>query len=98
VSERDLSSLKDLLPAVLAQVAKDTGRARQLKPIWDEVVGPQIARWSAPLSLEGSTLVVSVNGSRWVNELAKREGELRERLGKRLGKSSVTKLVFRLAG
>ena len=91
-------SLQQLLPGVLAQVAKETGRARQLKPLWDEVVGPAIARNSCPLALAGTSLVVSVASPRWETELVRREPELKERLQRKLGKGTVTKLVFRISG
>jgi predicted nucleic acid-binding Zn ribbon protein len=98
VGARELQSVKDLLPSVLAQVAKDSGRAKQLKPIWDEVVGPSIARSAVPFTLEGTHLVVSCATARWQHELSRRESELRERLEKKLGKGTVTRVVFRLAG
>jgi predicted nucleic acid-binding Zn ribbon protein len=98
VALRNLIPLKELLPSVLAQVARDTGRARQLKPIWDDAVGPTIARCATPLSLEGKTLVVSVASPHWATELQGREKELRDRLTKVLGKGAVTLLRFRIAG
>ena len=83
---------------MLARVARDTGRARQLKPLWDDAVGPAIARCATPLSLEGKTLVVSVVNPRWVAELSGREDELCQRLATKLGKGAVTSLRFQLAG
>lgn len=98
MASRDLSSIKDLLPAVLAQVARDTGRARQLKPIWVEVVGPVISRSATPYALEGTTLIISVVDAGWLAELSKRQPELLDRLKKKLGKGAITQLEFRLAG
>ena len=98
MASRDLTSVKDLLPVVLTRLARDTGRAKQLKPVWDEAVGPTIARSAVPMSLEGTALVVGVTSQRWANELSKRELELRERLQQRIGKVVVTRLVFRLVG
>ncbi len=93
-----MTSLKDLLPGVLAEVARSTGRARQLKPVWDDVVGPAIARSATPLALEGTTLVVGVSSMHWASELGRREDELRERLAKKLGRGTVSRLRFRLSG
>ena len=98
VASRDMSPLKELLPSVLAQVARDTGRARQLKPLWDDAVGPAISRCASPLSLEGKTLVVSASSPRWAAELQGREGELLKRLEKKLGKGAVTGLRFCVSG
>ena len=98
MAPREPMSLQQLLPGVLAQVARETGCARQLKPLWDEVVGPAIARNSSPLALAGTALVVSVASLRWQAELSRREPELKERLQRKLGKGTVTRLVFRIAG
>ncbi|MHB8875512.1 MAG: DciA family protein [Myxococcaceae bacterium] len=93
-----MTPLQELLPSVLARVARDTGRARQLKPLWDDAVGPAIARCATPLSLDGKVLVVSVSSPRWLAELEGREPELCARLAKLLGKGAVTSLRFQLAG
>jgi predicted nucleic acid-binding Zn ribbon protein len=93
-----MTPLQELLPSVLARVARETGRARQLKPLWDDAVGASIARCASPLSLEGKTLVVSVTSPRWVAELQTREKELCARLEKALGKGAVLALRFQLAG
>ncbi len=98
MASRELTPLKELLPTALARVARETGRARQLKPIWDEAVGPAIARCASPLALEGHTLVVSVASPRWEAELRSREADLCKRLESRLGKGAVTSLRFQLSG
>lgn len=92
-----MTPLKELLPSALAEVAKQTGRARQLKPVWDQAVGEAIARCATPLALEGKTLVVGVVGAAWAKELTLRETELLKRLAQHLGKGAVTRLVFRVA-
>ncbi len=98
MAQNDFNALRELLPSVLAEVARNTGRARQLKPVWDEIVGGQIARVTTPLTFEGTTLVVSVASPRWAHELEQREGDLKARLAQRLGKGTVSKISFRLAG
>lgn len=98
VARREFQSLRELLPSVLARLAEDTGRARQLRPLWEDAVGPAIARAATPHALEGSTLVLSVSTARWATELSQREPELLARMREKLGKPLVTKLVFRLNG
>ncbi len=94
---RQMTKVDELLSSVLSEVARQTGRARQLKPIWDEVVGQTIAQSATPLALEGQRLVVSVAEQRWADELAAREKELVIRLSQKLGKGTVSRLVFRVA-
>jgi len=95
VARRQMSPIRSLLPSVLASLARETGDARALGALWEEAVGPAIARAARPRALRGSTLVVEVASARWASELEGRERELCERLGERLG-TAVRRLEFRL--
>ncbi|HEY8210485.1 MAG TPA: DUF721 domain-containing protein [Myxococcaceae bacterium] len=92
VAQRDLQSLRSLLPGVLGKVARESGRARHLQPLWREAVGETIARSSRPVSLEGRTLVVSVPTAEWARELERQAPEIVARLQQRLGQDVVTSL------
>ncbi len=94
MARREMSSIRSLLPSVLASLAKETGDARALRAVWEDVVGPAIARAARPSALRGSTLVVSVESARWAKELEGRERELCERLAEKLG-TAVARLEFR---
>jgi predicted nucleic acid-binding Zn ribbon protein len=96
VARRDLTSIQELLPRVFSRIASDTGSARHLQPLWEQVVGPGIARHTQVLALEQGSLMISTASTRWVNELAPREEELRQQLQNKLGAHSIKKLVFRL--
>ncbi len=95
MARREMSSIRSLLPSVLASLARETGDARALAAVWEDAVGPAIARAARPTALEGSTLIVAVESARWAAELAGRERELCGRLGEKLG-TAVRRLEFRL--
>jgi predicted nucleic acid-binding Zn ribbon protein len=96
VARGELTSIQELLPSVLAALARSSGSARHLKPAWDQIVGPIIARHATPLRFEEDVLVIEVTNPGWARELAERELEIRPRVAAMLGK--VSKLVFRSRG
>jgi predicted nucleic acid-binding Zn ribbon protein len=96
VAQREFASLRQLLPSVLARVARDSGSARPLRPIWEEAVGGTIARNAWPVSLKDGVLTVGVSSEAWARALAQREAELVGRLSERLGGGVVCRLAFRL--
>ncbi len=93
---RDLPSLRDLLPKVLARLAKESGGGDRLIPVWEELVGPSIARNARPFALTDGTLVVRVTSARWAQELTQRAGDLVARLGNALGEGCICRLQFEL--
>lgn len=97
MGRRDLTSIKELLPSVLGELARNSGNARALGPIWEQVAGKAIARNASPLSFDGDALVISVTSAAWIQELEPREPEIRRRLSAALGGDKrVSRLVFRL--
>jgi predicted nucleic acid-binding Zn ribbon protein len=96
---RKFTSLKDVLPLALGQVASSTSSAGPLKVVWDEIVGPAIARNASPLSLIGGVLCVEAHDRAWAEELARRSPELLPRLQQQLGGSRVIRaLSFKVKG
>ncbi len=93
---KDPTALKDLLPAVLARLARESGGGDRLRPIWEELVGPAIAKNSHPFALRDKELVVRVTSARWAAELAAQAPELLSRLEKKLGSGYVTRMQFEL--
>ncbi|HVE83013.1 MAG TPA: DUF721 domain-containing protein [Myxococcales bacterium] len=92
VARRDLQSLKSLLPDVLAKVARESGRARHLWPLWREAVGGPIAQAARPVSLENGVLVVRVPTADWAKEIQRQEAEIVSRLAEKLGAGVVRSL------
>jgi predicted nucleic acid-binding Zn ribbon protein len=88
-------SLETLLPRVLARLAEESGRGQALAPVWATVVGPHLARHTAPHALQGTTLVVTVAGEEWARSLESQSAALCEALNARLGPGTVRALAFR---
>lgn len=96
---RKFSSLKDVLPLALGQVAFRTTSAGPLWVIWAELVGPAVANNAAPVSLVGGTLIVEAHSLTWVEELTRQAPQLVLKLQARLGGTSVVRsLTFRVKG
>jgi predicted nucleic acid-binding Zn ribbon protein len=96
MARRDPQTLEQLLPRVLARLAEQSGKGRALVPVWNATVGPHISKHTRPYTLEGGTLVVTVNSAEWAHTLSRQEASLREQLNARLGPDTVTALLFRL--
>ncbi len=96
VARRDLTSIKELLPSVLGKLARTGGSASALQPVWEQIVGPTIARNASPLRFDQDALLISVASPGWSRELQQREQEIRNRLTAALGDRTVARLVFRL--
>ncbi len=96
---RNFTSLKDVLPLALGQVASNTTSARPLKVVWDELVGVAIANNAAPHSLIGGSLLIETQNRAWAEELARRAFELLPRLQAQLGGPRVIRsLSFKVKG
>ncbi len=96
VARRDLTSIRELLPSVLGELARTSGSAGPLQPVWEQIVGPTIARNASPLRFDRDALLILVASPGWTHELQQREQEIRGRLTAALGGRTVAKLVFRL--
>ena len=96
VAPRDPTSLKDLLPAVLARLARESGGGDRLGPVWDQLVGPTIAKNARPFALRDGTLVVRVTSPRWASELGGQAQALVAKLEDKLGAGFVKTLQFEL--
>ena len=86
---RKFTSLKDVLPLALGQVASSTTAAGPLKIVWDEVVGPAIANNAVPVTLIGGSLLIETQNRAWAEELARRASELLPKLQAQLGGARV---------
>jgi hypothetical protein len=95
VPRRDLTSIQELLPSVLGKLAREGKSASSLKPVWEQIVGPTIARNATPLFFDQDALVISVASAGWALELQQREPEIRSRLAAVLGDKVVARLAFR---
>lgn len=96
MSHPEFSSVKALLPALLAKLSKETGKAMHLGPVWTDVVGAVTSNHSRPLSLEGCTLLVEVESPRWEAAVKAQEPIILERFAQKLGKGVVLQLAYRV--
>ena len=75
-----------------------TGRLEREKAVvfWEEAVGSSIARRAAAVSISGGRLVVAVENSAWLQELALMKESIIEKVNSRVGKPVVEDIVFRI--
>jgi predicted nucleic acid-binding Zn ribbon protein len=92
-----LTPLGDILSAILADSNLPFNpQDASIWKIWDEVVGPAIARNAQPLWIKDRRLRVKVSDPIWLQELSYLEITVREKLNARLGRQAVDKIEFRL--
>ena len=85
VARTEPRSAQSLLPAVLAKLARETGNARPLAPVWRKAVGEPMGSRTAPVRIEAGTLHVCVPDRAWAEVLARQEAELRARMAGEIG-------------
>ena len=92
-----LTSLKDIISGLLgdSKLPFNPDDARIWK-VWDEVVGPPIARNAQPSWIKAGRLRVTVSDSIWLQELEYLGETIKEKLNKELGREAVEKIEFRL--
>jgi predicted nucleic acid-binding Zn ribbon protein len=96
VGRGELKSIQELLPSVLTTLARSTGNADHLKPVWERLVGPIISRHATPIRLQANVLTIETTNTAWARELSEREPEIRDRLAAALGhEQAALRLVFR---
>jgi len=63
-------------------------------PIWNETVGPTIARNAQPEKIRNGTLFVKVTGSTWMQQLQYMKEMIADKLNQRVGKEVVKNIFF----
>jgi predicted nucleic acid-binding Zn ribbon protein len=63
-------------------------------PIWDDIVGPTIARNAQPEKIRHGTLFVKVSGPTWMQQLQYMKEMISERLNQKLGQEVVKNIFF----
>ena len=63
--------------------------------VWEQVVGPSIARRTRPLRLSGGQLTVLVSGAPWMQQLNFMKEELHSKLNLCLGNDRVKEIIFK---
>ena len=62
--------------------------------IWDDAVGPTVARNARPQKIRNDTLFVKVRGATWMQQLQYMKHMIVETLNQRLGREVVTNIFF----
>lgn len=96
--ERDsMETIKTILDQVLKKRSLDKKlqhyRAFEL---WEDAVGPRIARHTQPKRFQDHTLWVSVDNSVWMQQLQFLEGQIKEKLNQLVGPCEVEKIRFQI--
>ena len=92
-----LTPLGDILAAILSDPSLPfRPEDHMIWKVWDEAVGPSVARNARPLWIRKGRLRVKVSDPIWLQELGLAERTLREKLNERLGRHAVERIEFRL--
>lgn len=94
MSQKEFTPARSLLPGLLTRLARESGRASHLAPVWADVVGVMAAKHTRPVELVGSVLRVRAQSPRWVEALKGQEQDVLARLAERLGSGVVTALTY----
>jgi predicted nucleic acid-binding Zn ribbon protein len=99
VSRGRTSTIGSVVNQVLQNIeVKIDDPCHEIVAIWEEVAGARIAGHARPTALEGRTLKVEVDSSTWQYELSSFRGaQIKSGINDRLGRSTIEKIVFRLA-
>lgn len=86
--------------ALLASVFGGKPAARLLKEIviwqvWDEVVGPQVARRARPVAIRDGVLTVTVASGPWLQQLTFLKGEIVVQLNEKVGEELVREIYLK---
>lgn len=97
LEKKSLSSLKEILAGLLSGGALpfNLDDARIWR-VWEEAVGPAVALRARPSWIQNRRLRVLVSDSVWLQELAFMEESIKDNLNRRLGRTAVDKIEFRL--
>jgi predicted nucleic acid-binding Zn ribbon protein len=95
--DETLTSLRDILTNLMsdAKLSFNPNDALIWK-VWDEVVGPAIAKHAQPTWIKDGRLRVKVTDPIWLQELGFVGDAIKEKINKKLGRKAVERIEFRL--
>lgn len=96
-NKKSLTSLKEIITSILddSRLPFNPNDAR-IWEIWDEVVGSAIAKNAQPSWIKNGRLRISVADPIWQQELNFVKETIKDKLNKKLGRTAVEKIDFRL--
>ncbi len=90
MSRRAKNQQASAIDILIEKILADKGLDHKLQQyrawtVWDDVVGPQIARYAQPLRIRGSVLEVRVENATWMQQLQLLKPKILRELNGRLG-------------
>lgn len=92
-------------PVALGEILQDVLKASKIDinlemvklcDLWDNTVGPVIARNAQPGAIKGGLLVVHVSGASWMHHLQFEKEELIQKLNDALEKAAISDMRFKI--
>jgi hypothetical protein len=89
------------IKSILEDVLKKQNLESKLKDyhafdVWEEVVGPRVARHTQPKRFQDRILWVVVDTTVWMQQLTFLEGKIREKLNQAIGAQPIEKIRFQI--
>lgn len=93
----ELTAVEKILHSLMAKLdmPEDTQAKANALSAWEEVAG-NAAPHSHAFRFQGSTLIVEVDSSIWINELSMRKSEFMDRLERAVGERVVEDIRFQV--
>ena len=89
------------IKSILEDVFKKQNLESRLKgyhafDVWEDVVGPRVARHTQPKRFQDHMLWVVVDSTVWMQQLAFLEGKIKEKLNQAVGSPMIEKIRFQI--
>jgi predicted nucleic acid-binding Zn ribbon protein len=89
--------LEEILKRIVSGIGdKNSLTEEDVKAAWDAAVGERAAAHSRPRSLRASRLIVAVDGSSWLYELAVRKKEILKKMEEFLKGKKIKDITLRI--
>lgn len=100
MSKRPANKQATGISSLIEQILASKGYDKKLQQyrawtVWDEVVGPQIARHAQPLRIRDSILEVRVENPTWMQQLQLLKPKILKELNHRLGEATLTDIYWK---
>jgi len=97
VAKKALSPIGDIVKDVFAKIESESAFSREdIDGYWKEFVGETGFKHSRPVDFKKKVLVVRVDSSSWMQELAMQKRKLLKELKRKLGKDTISEIHFKI--
>lgn len=92
-----METIKSILEGVLRkQNLESKLKGYHVFDVWEEVVGPRVARHTQPKRFQGHVLWVTVDTTVWMQQLTFLEGKIKKKLNQAMGSQIIQKIRFQI--